>query len=386
MNNTFDCYFDGEYITHQSSATTETQDVRNDVYSAVAMTYSYPNTSTTLPYDDPFYPDIPPNPDQSHGCSTTLPFYPDVPNPNPGKSTTDTTTTTTTTTIRPPSTPIIPVTSIELDITSLKLPVESNFNLHETVYPENATNKAVRWETDNASVATVGRYSGRVTAVAVGQATIYCIARDGNHAKATCQVTVVSKTPDVTVISATTPGFLSTSKTMGEDMASAMGWFKSSVVKATTTALEFANYWSSSGNCVIIHSHGNPEGLFDGGVDKNGNYITPLIISLDEIKDLPVNPNIRFLLIVACSTAGGAQYNNVACWLSQKIHPEGIVLANRYTVNGTGPIAYGWGDNKQKLDGWVVYQNGIRLHLPITIDMAKGYEIYRLFADTVSQD
>lgn len=380
MNNTFDCYFDGEYLTRRSAVATEPRKAQNGVYSAAAMTHSYQSTSTTSP-SEPFYPDIPSDPNPPYNTSTTMPFYPDVPNPNPGKSTTDTTTTTTT--IRPPATTIIPVTSIVLDTTSIKLPAESKFDLHETVYPENATNRAVRWETDNAAVATVGRYSGRVTAVAVGQANIYCIAKDGNHAKAICQVTVVSKVPDVTVISATTPGFLSTSKTMGEDMASAMGWLKRSTVKATKTALEFANNWSMSGNCVIIHTHGSPNGLFDGGIDENGNSVTPQIISLDEIKNLPANPNIKFLLIVSCSCAGGSQYNNVASWLSQKIDPEGIVIANRYIVNGTGPIAYGW-DNGQKTDGWVVYQNGLRLHLPVTINMEKGYDIYRLFADTVS--
>ena len=193
MNNTFDCYFDGEYITHQSSATTETQDNRNDVYSAVAMTYSYPNTSTTLPDDDPFYPDIPPNPNPSHGCSTTLPFYPDVPNPNPGKSTTDTTTTTT----LPVSDSPIPVRLIVLNKSELTLEMHQNVMLFAEVYPSNASDSSLNWNSSNPDVATT--LCGLVFSKGIGTTTITASANDGSGVRACCKVTVVPGIPIISI-------------------------------------------------------------------------------------------------------------------------------------------------------------------------------------------
>lgn len=380
MENTFDCFNDGVFERANTSVDSEKPTMQSGAYAAAARTFSVRSSTTE---DDPCYPSVSdPNPAGYSTTTTTTGggIYPGVTNPDPTGGSTSSSTTCGSSGVTPST---IPVTSIVLNTTSIKIPVESSFDLYETVYPANATVKTVRWETNNSSVVSVDRYSGRVTAIAVGQATVYCIAQDGNHAKATCQVTVVSKTPDVTVISATTPGFLNTSDTMGDHMASAIGLFKSHTVKPTTTAAEFSNNWSSSGNCVIIHTHGSPNGLYDGGIDENGNEITPLMISLNEIKDLPSNPNIRFLMIVACATAGGNENDNVACWLSKKIHSEGIVIANRYVIHGTGPTSAGW-EEGQYLDGWVVYQNGIRLYLPITLNMEKGYQIYRLFTDSVS--
>ncbi len=184
-------------ITHQSSATTETQDNRNDVYSAEAMTYSYPNTSTTLPDDDPFYPDIPPNPNPSHGCSTTLPFYPDVPNPNPGKSTTDATTTTT----LPVSDSPIPVRLIVLNKSNLSLKKGEITNLTVEIFPSNASNRDVEWHSSNTKVISVS--DGYICAENIGSATVTATANDENGATARCNVTV---TPGIAIKTIHIPG------------------------------------------------------------------------------------------------------------------------------------------------------------------------------------
>ena len=60
--------------------------------------------------------------------------------------------------------------------------------LNATVQPDKATNKNVTWSSDNADVATVDEY-GKVTAVAVGKATITVTTEDGGK-EATCTVTV----------------------------------------------------------------------------------------------------------------------------------------------------------------------------------------------------
>lgn len=81
----------------------------------------------------------------------------------------------------------VPVTSVTLDKSSLKLNVgESNY-LNPTVIPSNATNKTVSWSSSDNSVATVDD-SGRVTAANEGTVTITARAE---NCTATCVITVI---------------------------------------------------------------------------------------------------------------------------------------------------------------------------------------------------
>lgn len=101
---------------------------------------------------------------------------------------TTTATDTVTFTITEPSTNV-PVTGVTLNQTALSLGVGSSSTLTATVAPDNATNKAVTWTTDNAEVATVA--DGVVTAVAEGTATITATTVDGGFT-ASCAVTVTA--------------------------------------------------------------------------------------------------------------------------------------------------------------------------------------------------
>lgn len=62
--------------------------------------------------------------------------------------------------------------------------------LTATVYPSNATNKSVKWSSDNSNVATINEATGLVTAKSVGTATVTCSATDGSGVKTTCNITV----------------------------------------------------------------------------------------------------------------------------------------------------------------------------------------------------
>ena len=84
---------------------------------------------------------------------------------------------------------IYKVTKVELNKTELILNVDSDETLTATLEPDEATNKAVEWKSDDTSVATVDT-SGKVTAVAQGNTTITATAADGSGEKATCSVTV----------------------------------------------------------------------------------------------------------------------------------------------------------------------------------------------------
>lgn len=101
---------------------------------------------------------------------------------------TPTTTDTVTFTITEPSSNVA-VTGVTLNKTELPLNVGATETLTATVAPENATNKAVTWTTDNTEVATVA--DGVVTAVAEGTATITATTTDGSFT-ANCTVTVTA--------------------------------------------------------------------------------------------------------------------------------------------------------------------------------------------------
>ncbi|MBR1466734.1 MAG: Ig-like domain-containing protein [Bacteroidaceae bacterium] len=95
--------------------------------------------------------------------------------------------------------PVVYVSSISLDYTSLTLDVGSGRQLTATVYPINATNRSVSWSSSKSSVATVS--NGYVSAISEGTATITCRATDGSGEYATCNVQVKGTEVKVTSIS-----------------------------------------------------------------------------------------------------------------------------------------------------------------------------------------
>ncbi len=90
------------------------------------------------------------------------------------------------------------VTSSSVSVQSVTLtgasscPVNSSVRLTATVYPENASNKTVIWESDNTDAAVVDN-SGLVTAIAEGYATITVTTEDGGFT-ATRQIEITAET------------------------------------------------------------------------------------------------------------------------------------------------------------------------------------------------
>lgn len=84
------------------------------------------------------------------------------------------------------------VESITLDKTEGILNVGNTVTITATVAPEEATNPAVTWSSSNESVATVDE-AGKVTAVAVGNATITATSEDDNSVSADYELTVQQK-------------------------------------------------------------------------------------------------------------------------------------------------------------------------------------------------
>ncbi|TCZ77382.1 hypothetical protein E0485_10300, partial [Paenibacillus albiflavus] len=102
---------------------------------------------------------------------------------------------TSTVTVEEGSTTPIDVTGVELDRSEVTLTnVGSSVQLHATVLPADATNKAVTWNSSNAGVATVNQ-NGVVKAVSSGRAIITVTTLDGGF-EATSLVTVNVNRPD----------------------------------------------------------------------------------------------------------------------------------------------------------------------------------------------
>ena len=87
--------------------------------------------------------------------------------------------------------PTVAVTGVQLNQTALNLEINGTATLTATVAPENATNKSVRWSSNNTAVATVDA-NGNLKAVAPGKATITVTTEDGRKT-ATCEVTLAKK-------------------------------------------------------------------------------------------------------------------------------------------------------------------------------------------------
>lgn len=79
----------------------------------------------------------------------------------------------------------VPVSQITLNKAETSISVGNSETLTATVAPENAANKALKWASSDASVATVAA-DGTVKALAIGTATITATATDGSGKSATC--------------------------------------------------------------------------------------------------------------------------------------------------------------------------------------------------------
>ena len=87
-----------------------------------------------------------------------------------------------------PDDDVVMVTKITLNKESATLNVGEDLELTATIYPKEATEKSLRWNSSNSNVAAV--QDGWVVAIAPGQATIKATAKDGSGVSASCVITV----------------------------------------------------------------------------------------------------------------------------------------------------------------------------------------------------
>ena len=145
--------------------------------------------------------------------------------------------------------PVVEVTDVSLNQSSVTLEVGGTVTLSATVSPSNATDKTVTWSSSNPGVATVS--GGTVTAVGEGNATITASA---GGKKATCQVTVKPNVVEVT-------GIILNETEMTLQVGDV---FTLSATVSPSNATDKTVTWSSSNPGVATVSGGNVTAVAEG--------------------------------------------------------------------------------------------------------------------------
>lgn len=139
--------------------------------------------------------------------------------------------------------PRIPVTSVELNLSSKTLYVGDTIQLTATVSPSTADNQAVLWESSDSRIATVE--NGLVTAISVGSTDITVTTEDGDK-QAACTITVQNRPVSVTGISLN-----KTSLTMAVGKTEAL---VATIIPENATNQELL--WESSDNQIATVKNG----------------------------------------------------------------------------------------------------------------------------------
>ena len=135
----------------------------------------------------------------------------------------------------------IPVTGVSLDRSSVSVKVGGTFQFIGMVTPSNASEKRIKWSSDNTAVATISS-SGVLTGVKAGSAVITATSYDGNFT-AKCKVSVVKAVTGISLTSSSAKIAVGKSKTLTYNL------FPSDATNKAVT-------WSSSNTDVATVSNG----------------------------------------------------------------------------------------------------------------------------------
>ena len=93
------------------------------------------------------------------------------------------------------SIPMVSVTSVTLDKSSVSLQEGDSVYINAIVLPSNASNRRLSWTSSNSSVCSVEE-TGKIMALSIGNATINATTTDGTNLSASCEVTVTNDSQD----------------------------------------------------------------------------------------------------------------------------------------------------------------------------------------------
>ncbi|MGL5717342.1 MAG: Ig-like domain-containing protein [Paraclostridium sp.] len=153
-------------------------------------------------------------------------------------------------------TPTVPVTGVTLSVTDHFIQVGETKQLGYIISPDNATNKDVRWSTNNAGVAAVAS-NGTIHGLGVGTATITVTTIDGGKTSS-CTVNVA---PAVIAVNSVTVDFASRTLHPGE-------FFQATATVLPVNATNRAVTWETTDNTTVsIDEMGLMEAHKEGSVN-----------------------------------------------------------------------------------------------------------------------
>lgn len=160
----------------------------------------------------------------------------------------------------------IPVTEVKLNKTKLEITEGESEQLVATVLPENATNPAIKWESSDPAIASIGT-TGNLKAKKVGKVTITVTSEDGNK-KATCDVSVIAKVFPVTGVSLNKPSLKL--KVGDKDVLIA-------IITPENATNKNVTWTSKDASIVKVDNKGNIEAMANGETEiivttEDGNF------------------------------------------------------------------------------------------------------------------
>ena len=182
--------------------------------------------------------------------------------------------------------------------TVLNLEAGESAALIAQVLPANATDKSVRWNSDNPAVAMVDNMNGRVTAVSEGTATITVRANAGRNVSATC--TVIVRSAEILPILPTSITVTPSTLTIQENQTAAL---TARVLPANATDQRVI--WTTSDPTVATVVDGVVTGVSEGtatitvraNADRNVSATITVTVTNNvnpQPQPSPVNPPINF--------------------------------------------------------------------------------------------
>ncbi|MDR2918229.1 MAG: Ig-like domain-containing protein [Tannerella sp.] len=152
------------------------------------------------------------------------------------------------------------VSSISLDKSSLNLNINESASLTATVNPSNATNKDIKWKSENTAIATVND-NGKIIALQTGTVNIIATSAENENITATCTVKIKSSGSTVVVEDIT---FGEDLEKYGINLTVGETTMLTAAITPTNATNKAIRWGSSNDKIAVVDENGNVTALKSG--------------------------------------------------------------------------------------------------------------------------
>lgn len=180
------------------------------------------------------------------------------------------------------------ITDIEFNKASTNLQIGDSETLVATIIPSDVINKTLTWTSSNSSVATVDQ-NGKVTAKALGVATITATTTDGSNLSASCEVYVYNRATSISLSQS------SLSMNVGQNAS-----LTATISPDNTLAHQYPIQWTSSNTSVATVDA-------TGKVDAKGNGTATITASTTDDSNLSATCQVTVTTLATSITLDRSQ-------------------------------------------------------------------------------